>query len=414
MNFSLKRNRISYIELVFIALMAVLFISPEINRMVSLTQLLFIEILYSVTISFSDSRVRKIVTTNLACAFAIALLYTFTTEIVYIETGASHRFIKSILTVLCQYYSLTFPVLMFYRVAFLTNKTQRWILLAITVFSIISVMQYTLVELAINEKISKSGMGVSDDMNKKAIGGYSFICAIPLLATTLFYEFTKNKSVIIKVVFITLVFFSLFFIIKSQYSIALIAGFLGIMTAFIVFMKKNHRIRLIILITILLFGLPSILDLFINQVEGDVHLRMIEVRHFITTGELGDDDMAARMNLYGKSLVAFFESPLWGNYRLGFNAHSTFLEVLASLGILGAGPLFLCLKKSFKVLKSLIDRRLIVMLVIPFIFMGLTNPIHASLPLNMVLWFVCPLLYISLNNNTSHESPSDQRSLRTR
>lgn len=392
------KKRLTYIELVFIVLMMVIFISPELNRIVSISTLLFFELLYSIIISLSDFRIRQLVIVNSVCTLVIALLYSFTTEIVYIEQGASNRIIKSILTITCQYYSLTFPIYMFYRVVLFSNKTQQWFLFIISLLLIFAVVESTLSMLAINEKISKSGMGISNDLNEKAIGGYSFVCSISILSTSLYYVFVKSKILLFKLAAIFLTMFSLFFIVKAQYSIALIASVLGIISSIFLFLKREFRFISVFLLILLYFSLPIILDYIINIVEGDVQLRMIEVKNFIETGDLGDDDMAARMGLYSKGFVSFFDSPFWGNYKLDFNAHSTFIEILASLGVIGALPLFRCIKETFNMLSSFVDARLVTMLAVAFIFMGLTNPIHASLPLNMILWFVCPLLFICIFN----------------
>lgn len=393
-----KRSRLTYIELIFISLIMVFFISPELNRLVSITRLLFVELLYSIIVCFLDPRSRQIVITTFLCSLVIAVLYSTTTEIVYIEQTASNRILKSLLTVTCQYYSLTFPIILFYRVAVFSTKFQRLILIFITFMSLFIVVHSTLTMLAINERISKQGMGVSDDLTQKAIGGYSFVCAMPLFVSSLFYLFLKHRNVIMKILSVFLILFILSFIIKTQYSIALIAGILGILSSIFIFVRKQYRFFCIIGLTVLFFSLPSILEFFISRVEGDVHLRMIEIRNFIQTGDLGDDDMASRFSLYGKAIVSFIESPLWGNYKLDFNAHSTIFEVLASLGVLGIVPLFISLKRSFRLMNSFVDPKLVIMLEVPFVFMGLTNPIHASLPLNMSLWFMCPLIFIQFIN----------------
>ena len=137
--------------------------------------------------------------------------------------------------------------------------------------------------------------------------------------------------------------------------------------------------------------------------DGDTKLRMIELRDFFMSGDFGDEDLGARMEFYRRGIMAFFQSPIWGNYHLGFNSHSTIIEILASTGIIGGYSLFVLLRQAFIILKVLNRNYSILPICSTFLFMAMTNPVHSSPPLNISLWLIVPLLYSLLPINRNYE-----------
>ena len=109
---------------------------------------------------------------------------------------------------------------------------------------------------------------------------------------------------------------------------------------------------------------------------------------------LAGSDLYARLDLYWKSIRAFFHSPILGNRTLGFDPHSTFLSILADLGIMGGIIIYNLFSNSFKFMKSSLNTvyRFYTPLLCQILLMGFTNPIHSSPSIYIMLWFICPLL----------------------
>ena len=99
-------------------------------------------------------------------------------------------------------------------------------------------------------------------------------------------------------------------------------------------------------------------------------------------------------------------SPLWGHRQLGFDGHATFLTVLADTGIIGGIPFFALLSSIYKRVKAQLTNGIpqFKVIFIMFIMMGLTNPIHASFPLGLAVWFLAPLtIELIFKEDYSHE-----------
>ena len=401
---NVKHNKkLPLLELLFIMYYAFLAINPKMNVQVPLINFLLIELAYAVYIYYRDLSIRHLVSTFLWCASIIALLFTFTTSIPYIGANVPNREIKSLVTMCHYFFSLVFPILLTYRLLSCGSKIQKLIVLLFTTVVLFTIIQITWAELLVNERILKSQMAADLESDNALVGGYSFVCAGPILASSIFYAAIKCRQKLIKSGLFLLCGLLIVFLSKSMYSIALLAAVLGIASCF--YAESNNRYKKLYLAApfIVWFLAPEILTFVINILDdGDTKLRMSELYYFFTTGDLGDDDLGARFNLYGRSLVAFIKSPIWGNFYLGFNPHSTAFEILASIGLLGFVPFYKMLEKSFTTTKKLLPSWSILPCLSSFGLMCLTNPIHASLPMNISLWLVAPLLYDVINQNKKY------------
>lgn len=401
----INKSKLPLLEFVFILFYIYICLSPKMNATISMIQFLLINLAYTLYIILINKRTYKTIKKLLGASFIIALMYAATTSIVYIDINASNRFLKGLITIINSYYGLVFPILLFYRVSSYASFRQKWILLIISTMILIVVMKSTMTELQINERILKSNMAASFESGNPVVGGYAFVCAIPFLAIGCFYSFLKCINQFIKLIMIFCTLFFLYFIIKSMYSIALLAAILGILIC--LYVESSHNMKKLFILTTIIgwFCAPLILNFFIVFLDdGDTKLRMIELYNFFLTGSFGDDDLGARMDYYGKGLIAFFQSPIWGQYNLNFNPHSTIIEVLASTGIIGGISLFILLKKPFNILKGINSNFSILPIFYSFLFMALTNPIHSSPPMNICLWFIVPLLFNLTQINHNYET----------
>ena len=403
----MTKNKLPFLEWVFILFFAFICLNPKMNALISMPIFLSLELIYILYIIVVESRLRAFVVGLITCSMVIAMMYVFTTASVYIGQDAAYRELKSFVAIFFSYLSLCFPILMTYRLLLYGSAFQKKSILVILMTLLALIFYVTWGELSVNERIMKARMSSSlDDDGNALVGGYTFICACAVLLSSVFYAFRLCDHKILRLGLLLITCFLLFFIIRSLYTIALIAGVLGMLATIRI---KNMRFFVPVIIALPYF-FPLLLQWIINILgEGDIKYRMMEIHSLLITGTLGEGDLAARMKLYGRGLVAFCSSPLWGNYSLGFNPHSTIIELLASVGLLGFVPFVIILKKTFRQVQNIQPQWSIASVFIAFLFMAMTNPIHASLPLNITMWLFVPLLYDNVSLLNAKESYKPRR-----
>lgn len=388
------------IELMFIIMLIVIFIHPLVNMMFSFTSILFVELIYMLFAIRNDILLRRMVSLNIVLVILIALMYTFFTSGVVVSDTVSNKQLKTFITMFSQYFNIFFPIILFARVDKLATLRQKKVIYFVFLFVYLLVSFSTLKEISENPRIAKMEMGLSEEANGATIGGYIFVISVPFLVVTSVFLLKYVQSRIMSLFFILSTLFFLYFLIKAQYSISFLAALIGLFSA--VYLNSNKILRVILLLffPILLLMIPIMLSSFVDVLdEGDTKLRMQELYVFFTTGDVGEDDLNARFQLYKMAIEAFLEKPIWGNYHLNFNSHSTILEIFASNGILGGIVLFVLFFNSFKYIRYITGfATAFTPLVWTFLFIAFTNPIHSSLPINMAMWFYSPLVYTLFMN----------------
>jgi O-antigen ligase len=85
---------------------------------------------------------------------------------------------------------------------------------------------------------------------------------------------------------------------------------------------------------------------------------------------------------------------------VGFDGHATFLTVLADTGIFGGIPFYVLYVLICKTVSKLTGtcKKYYSVVILMFTLMGLTNPVHASMPLGFAAWFLAPLILITVLN----------------
>jgi len=142
--------------------------------------------------------------------------------------------------------------------------------------------------------------------------------------------------------------------------------------------------------------LPPILDFLAKHVPSkQMAIRLREIATFFSTGDANSDNLGGRLELYWKTIKAFFKSPLWGNRKLGFDGHSTFLSVFADIGIFGGiffVSMYVLARKKINSLFTEGQIRAYRPAFVGLILIGLTNPIHSAEPLAAAVWLFVPLM----------------------
>lgn len=387
--------KLSFIELLFIICYVSVCLSPKLNVSFPMLYFVIIEIIYVLYIMYKEPRLQKNIVIFFLSSLIIALLYTYTTSIVYVSENVSNRATKSIVTMFDSYFSFSFPIFVSYRLLTRASTNQKLFVLIFSSIVLFVILNITWGELQVNARVLKSQMEADLESDNPLVGGYQFVCAAPILLTASFYAFLRSANKLLKYALLAVSVFFVIFLIESMYSIALLAGLLGIITCLYCTVSGRYKKLFLILPFVILPVLPVLLNLFIGILddESDTKLRMMELYNFFTSGNLAADDLGARIHLYGRSIKEFLSSPIWGVYQVPFNPHSTIFEILASLGILGFIPFVKILKGTFSIENRLLQDWSILPCFIALIFMALTNPIHTSLPLNVSMWLLVPLLY---------------------
>lgn len=397
------------VELVFIIMIIIVFIHPLVNMMFSFTSILFIELIYTLFVIKRDVSLQKMIILNILLVVLIAIMYTFFTSGVVVSDAVSNKHLKTFVTTFSQYFNIFFPIVLFTRVNSFATIKQKRILYFIFLFIYLLVSFLTLKEISENPRIAKMGMGQSEEVNGATVGGYVFVISVPFLVVSFAFLLKSIQRKIVKLFFIFLILFFLYFLIKAQYSISFLAALIGLSSVLYLNSNKVLRVVLLFFLPVLFLMIPIMLNSFIDILDdGDTKLRMQELYVFFTTGDMGEDDLNARIQLYRMAIEAFFDKPIFGNYHLNFNSHSTILEMFAANGLLGGIVLLVLFINSFSYIRYITGlKSAFTPLVWTFLFIAFTNPIHSSLPINMVMWFYSPLVYTLFMIEYKVESGSD-------
>lgn len=175
---------------------------------------------------------------------------------------------------------------------------------------------------------------------KSNIGGFSFIYELVLVLPLIIYM-VKSKKInrIIGIMFIGLIGLV---IIQSEYTTALIMYVLSLLL-FIIPRLNGKKIILTtaVMILFLLISASFLADVFDNlseTVESDIVSERFSYIADLLRGESASDvsDSGDRMELYAKSLSAFWNSGMlgsWNNAKVG--GHSFIFDTMGFYGIIG-------------------------------------------------------------------------------
>ena len=86
------------------------------------------------------------------------------------------------------------------------------------------------------------------------------------------------------------------------------------------------------------------------------------------------------------------------------------MTVLGDTGILGGIPFYALCALACKNVKTqlAVSRSQFNVVIVMFVMMGLTNPIHASLPLGFATWFLAPLaIQMLMKEDDLNEEPME-------
>lgn len=407
----MQSNKLSItltIDLIISIFGALYYILPSISAQYDFQLTIILGFVYLIVISIQNGYKIKFEIIKYILLFAlIALLYTLLTETSTIASSVSNSGLKRFFGKFYQIYMMFLPVLFFHRMNSEKNKTNRRIVLAVSYVLYLYVMVTTIRELAINANITRKWSQFGETILRN-IANYYFVCSVPF-TTLLSWDILKRiRNNIIKGVILALVVFQFYFLIVSQYTLAVIVCVCGFAYEYIKKSKGNRKNIIGILFgLVLFFTSPWIIRFAATHVPSkQMAIRLNEIYYFLTAADTTGYNLNGRFALYWNSIVAFIKSPLWGNRHLDFDGHATFLTVFSDLGLLGGIPYIYLYRISRNKVRALLGEadEMFKPHFFMLIFMGLTNPIHAALPLMFASWFVVPLTIIEITESYNNSA----------
>ena len=400
----LQNKKLPLWEFILIIYLFALYLIPTVSM--GSTTLLLLLLVYSGYIALTDASASNFTVKALGLIFVLAFFYAVLTDAASIAQNASNREIKRFISKTYQYLTFYLPAILFVRInTRATLKQKRWLMgigIAMMVYVIISTWIYLIEHPDATKSIESFGGEAEQD-----VANYYFIYAVPILLGVVAVYMQQTKG-LLKAAMLVLILLGIVFLVNSQYTIAILITVIGVLLQILRNMRSViGKVLLCFVIFVCALFLPQILQLAINAIPSEqVATRLSEILGFFTGQGMDTQNLGGRMSLYGRTVEAFFQSPLWGNRYLDFDGHSTFLTVLADTGILGGIPFYMLLVNSCKTVKAQLGKRRSQynLILVMFVLMGLTNPIHAAMPLGLTLWLLAPItLQEIIKEEPTHE-----------
>jgi len=380
------------VDLLFIAFFSASYILPSFsfNFMIPMA----LALAYRAYIGIGDRRIGAHIVLCLLMVLLLALMYSILTDTKTISSNVDNIELKQYLSKANQYLMMFFPMLLSHRIITrYPRKAKLWILVVAGV--IFAYVFASTLSLLIEEQNAVRHWDDFSGLAEQDIGTYDFVYAVPIIICTLAVCNIKFNVVgkILNVVAIVLCFI---FLINAEYTLALLIAMIGlILVAYTRGKTTAYKVMFVLIGAIGLFFVPLLLKLMYTYLpEGDISLRIREIYNFLVLGDVEGYNLSSRLSLYGRSIEAFFNSPIFGNRRLDFDGHGTFLTIPADTGIMGIlfmGGLLFSTRRYVKAILGEHNRQFMPIFGC-FVLMGTVNPVHATDALSFSMWFVAPLV----------------------
>ncbi len=391
-NRNLEKNGCSIIEYFLMMFFSAYYILTSLYSSINFYIIIFVIVIYVCYLLSQEQKYIRLSIIMLSLMIITALAYTILTDTKTIAASGMMLEIKQFISKFFQFLTMYFPVVLFVRMSDVMSERQKRSMITIIGILIVYVMFQTLQELAINPNAIRQ-WETDAEIEDDNIGGYYFVYSIPILVATILICIEKMDS-FKKTIGVLMVVLLFYFLLRAQYTLALLISVIVVLVQ-LFRMIKNGVFKLIFLFAgvLLLFFLPNLLLWFANNTDSfQMSVRFRELHAFFESGDSGGYNLNSRLTLYSKTIISFFHSPLWGNRNLDFDGHATYLTVLSDTGLIGAIPFYCLLSNAFNSVRETIGRyhKKLIPVFIGLLCMGLTNPIHSSMPLSFAVWFVAP------------------------
>lgn len=388
------REKMAIPEYIFIIIAIVFYLMPYVQvayREVSLLS----SFIYMAYCYQSEFRIRKFIIKIVLLVICLILLFIILTDSTSISENVSNRFVKILFAKSSQYFLMFMPLFFFYRVRWLANEKQIKYLVYISMAIAVMFLQSALAAVAVNAEALHSFR--ADAIENTGFNGFIFVYAYTFLLIVGVELFRMTSKRHYKLFFLCISIACLYFLVKAQYALSIVTTFLSCLYLYLQTSKRGStKFIVVICLIIIALLLPLLLKLAIALSPSSLLNERLEEVYNGITGEksTADSDMESRFILYKMALEAFFSSPILGNRSLDFNPHSTFLSIVADLGVAGGFVIYRLFRGAFSFMKSIMgeDYTYFLPLICQILLMGFTNPIHSAPSNFIMLWFVAPLL----------------------
>ncbi|MGV8093744.1 MAG: hypothetical protein AB2L24_17940 [Mangrovibacterium sp.] len=296
-----------------------------------------------------------------------------------------------------------------------TNNYKLIRLLIITTLFFLTVTSITSIHGLIEFPIASRQLatGMKNDPNaliyaKMNIGGFTLVYMIPVILPMIVAMFRYKRLKLNSVLFFTLPL--VYFVYKSQYTIAIISLLIVIIGLFI-FNKYSYKRFILITFFILLFFLfigPEVFDSFRKVIDAqsyEVSTRLNAIFDLANEGESDSEALVGRQLAYLESIKTFISSPIFGGrfFNTGIiGGHSFILDMIASYGLFGILALFMfyvhILGNFYKKYKP---QPCYGYMILSFLISLFLSVLNTSLNIFVIGFFV-PIVAYSINTGVYH------------
>lgn len=407
---SLKPN-LSYVELILMIFFSACAIIPDFSLIPKITVVgLTIGYLAFVATRSSSIEYPNKIGLFILIALFVSVLYFMLTDTNTIQQNVSNRSLKVLFAKFNQYSYQLMPFAIMYRlVSKGSSKQHRFFLIGVAIFFGLTLIA-TNAFLSVNPGAIRSFHNTDIDSSElEGIGNFYFVYGAAALIPSfgLIYWYSKNlKAKIVSVVVIIYIFSFLF---KAQFSLALLIPLVCLIYIWYTKIPQGQRIYFCFFTPIAFVLLPFFFKFVAEYVgaENDIHDRFMELYYTFTFQDSTStaQDGVGRLTIYLETTKAFLSSPLWGT-KICFDPHSTFLGMLADVGLLGFVPyvmmFYFMTKNIYRYLDIEGQKSLFKVSLLFIIIMGLTNPIHSTSALQFAIWCIAPLVILEIKNKSKH------------
>ena len=392
---SAENRKMNFLEYFVILFFAAYYLLPAVSARVTYMIPLFLGIGYLAILFLYEPKWRTTIVVFLFLVTMISFLFFFLTETSTISASVSNYNLKRITSKMYQYFMMFFPAYMFARVYTTASYKQRRFLFAVILLMFAIVIVNTFIELMTNDTASRDWTEF-ENQKENNLGTYDFVYAVPMVVTALTSLLYSMKSFGKRLLVVLIIGFMFLFLLSAQYTLALLISIIGVALQ-VSTNIKNLAVKLLLWLVFIggLFLLPTVLDYLANAVESEqMAVRLKELASFFGSGDASGYNLNGRLELYGRTIKAFFKSPIIGNKKLGFDGHATLLTVPADIGILGLIGLVVLFRNAKKYVSMAMGEQAkkFVPTFICLLIMGFTNPIHAATTALYGTWMMAPII----------------------
>ena len=412
-------QRLSYVELVLMIIFSARAIIPDFSLIPDLTVVgLTIGYLAFVATRSSSTEYPNNIGRYILITIFLTILYFVLTDTQTIQQDVSNRSLKVLFAKFNQYSYQVMPFAIMFRLVTKGSSKQQSIFLICTAIFFGITLITTNAFLSAHPGITRSFHDTNFDSTElEGIGNYYFVYGTAALIPSLCLIYLYSHNLKAKIASMVVIIYIFSFLLKAEFSLALLIPLICLLYIYYIKSPQGQR-RIFWFFTPITFVVLPFFFKFIADYVGndnDIHDRFMELYYVFTFQDSTStaQDGAGRLAIYWDTIKAFVTSPIWGT-KIDIDPHSTFLGMLADVGLLGFVPYMMMFcdmtKNIYRYLDIEGNKSLFKASLLFIIMMGLTNPIHSTSALQFAIWCIAPLTVLEIkksNKSIQNENLSD-------